>query len=415
MSKISLIESLKALLYRSSQVAGVEYVQTKDGFAWHVVIMERQQKKAIFTKTTSISGAASQDSWKALKEFVGKDCPIFLSINSPAVIHKKTTVLGGSDNNALQQIFPNAVADDFYIQRILSNDNEFISIARRDTIDNLLALAKKEGLPIIHLSLGPFPVSSILPLLKPQDNLVLDSHILLLNNQEIVDFSPNSSAIQETQQVGESDSLDNCHLVAAALALSGLSDLSTEGIPSVLIEEEQSEFFYKKLFQSLGMGLLALFFIALLASYLLFSNYQTTNTKLEVQLQRNAFLIGQRDTLRAQYARQSAFFGPNKSSNLSKLSFYADQLASSLPSTIQFTELQIFPEIIDKNRSSTDNSLRKYEVDIIRIKGTCKGSVFYNNWKKGVQELSWVKELHNLHYQDLDEDTGAFELEIRVK
>lgn len=410
MSRLNIIENINNILYRSQRVAGIEYLQTNQGFIWQVVVMEIEKKKAIFHKT-----AAKLDSLQAVKEVIGKDTPVFLSINSRSVVHKKVTGTSGSDANALQQVFPNAALDDFYIQRLEIQGGEIVSIARCDAINQILDSIVSEGLSVLHLSFGPFPVSNLLPLLPTQDSIALSSHILSLQQQQISDFQSHSTPISGSQRIGETDNLENELLVAAAMAVLGLSDLRAAGIPAALITQQQSEFLYKKMFQALGLGVLGFFFIALLASYLLFSNYQTANVKLETQLQHKEFLLKQRDTLRAQYQRQSTFFGDNKSGKLSKLSFYADQLAASLPSTIQFTTLQIFPEIIDKNRSATEAVIPKYESSIIRIKGTCRGSVFYNNWKKGVQELFWVGELHNLHYQDLDEDTGAFELEIKVK
>lgn len=396
----------------SEKVAGVEFLQNAAGEAIYLVILEKKKNKAEISITKR-----DIDSWQTLKKLIGADCPVFLSINTKSIIHRKIEGSSGSESNALQIIFPNAVAGDFYIQQTSISDAEIISIARRDVIDKIITELTNAEIPLLHVSLGPFhAISNTLDYLQTLGSLRLNTHLVLLKENKIIDFQAikfeeNSSS---PIRIGE-NTVDSDLWLAFSLAASGMSEPKETGINSDGILWQQSEFLNKKIFQSLGISLLGIFFIALLLNYFAFSHFQEKNNGLKATLQHKEFLLKQRDTLKAVYQKKEAFLGGTAVGKASKTSFYADQLAASLPSSINFTELTIFPLIVDKNSSQSELKMPRYETDLIKIKGQCKGSVFYNNWKKSVQELFWVKEIHNLYYKDLDEDTGVFELEIRIK
>jgi len=146
-----------------------------------------------------------------------------------------------------------------------------------------------------------------------------------------------------------------------------------------------------------------------LVNYFMFSSYQESNASLETELFAQEILVQQRDTLKAQYMRKSEVFGNGEQSNLS---FYADRLASSLPSSIELVELAIYPQV--KTSYYDEREQPNYQTGKIVVEGQCFGIVYYNNWKRALKELDWVESLHHISYQDIDEDTGAFTLEITV-
>lgn len=402
------IQQIAAPLNRSKRIAGVEYLQDGPQSYWQLVVLERKGQKADFVEQRT-----DLESWKAVQEIIGKDTPVFLALNSRVVIHRKLEQLSGSDQNAIQSVFPNASLDDFYMQRLVVAGGEIISVARKTASNEVLEEAKKAGLNILHLSLGPFAVGNLLEVLPLMDSLALNTHVISIENQQISDFQTAKPSKEQQIKIGE-ETINQALLTAAALAFMGISDLAAEGVETEAIQANQSEFLYKKLFQTLGIGVLAFFFIALFANYLWLNNLEKKNEQLSTQLAQKKYLITQRDTLRSSLAKKTDLFGESSLGQVTKVSFYADQIGASLPSSIQLTELNIFSKIKEKTPSA-EPTIPRFERNIIRIKGRVSGSVFYNNWKKAVEELHWVDKIHNISYQDLDEDVAAFELEIRIK
>ena len=66
----------------------------------------------------------------------------------------------------IQNVLPNAKIDDFYYQLFPIQQGEVLSIARKQTIDDIIQDLQAKGLDILSVTLGSFHVQYILPLLK---------------------------------------------------------------------------------------------------------------------------------------------------------------------------------------------------------------------------------------------------------
>ena len=104
--------------------------------------------------------------------------------------------------------------------------------------------------------------------------------------------------------------------------------------------------------------------------------------------------------------------GTNLNKN-SKTSFYADQIAASVPKGIQFSVLDIFP-LIEKQNNFQENQLQEFKQNIILIKGLSKSSTVYNQWVRKLKKLDWIKTVDHLDYKDVDRNNAEFELRLGI-
>jgi hypothetical protein len=146
----------------------------------------------------------------------------------------------------------------------------------------------------------------------------------------------------------------------------------------------------------------------------LFEKYNTKQQELKVELAQQQNLLTQRDTLAKKLQQKQAVLGDQSNLGQSKSSFYADQLAASLPNSMQLTELLVFPKIENKSYNN-EEEIPRYQNNKIIIKGQCQASVFYNNWKRNIKDFDWVEKIHNLSYQNDKNGVGVFALEITIK
>jgi len=400
---------VKTLLAQSKVLVGIEVVQDGNDWVYHVAILERKGSK-VGLHSYKLGLLSEED----VVEFIPDDVPVYIMFNIKGILHRQTTKTYESLDKYLENAFPNAKKEDFYGQVTKQKTNTWVSIARKSLFDGVLQRSSDKkyfgdnvmGLFLgnIHCVLAQNLVESPLDELKTSNTQLvffekeLHSHKitpyeLLLNPQEL--------------RIG-GESVPQCIVPAFLAPLSALYGENL-GVQAPIIDTKREDYVYKKAFQLLGMAVLGFFFIALLVNYFMFSSYQESNASLETELFAQEILVQQRDTLKAQYMRKSEVFGSGEQSSLS---FYADRLASSLPSSIELVELAIYPQV--KTSYYDEREQPNYQTGKIVVEGQCFGIVYYNNWKRALKELDWVESLHHISYQDIDEDTGAFTLEITV-
>jgi Tfp pilus assembly protein PilN len=135
---------------------------------------------------------------------------------------------------------------------------------------------------------------------------------------------------------------------------------------------------------------------------------------LSSELLMNQSAINRYDTLKKEYSRKKDFLEANGLLESSQTSFYADRLASELPSSIQWNDLLIHP-IRKKDQSDESNSLF-FENKLIRISGKCARNTELNEWMKKTKKKDWISNVTLLDYkQENATDAGKFIIEIRLK
>ena len=398
---------IQTWIYQQSAFAGVECVQQGDDFYYNLCILKKEKDNA-----TIVLQKEQIPSIAILKEQLEDDMPIFLAVNIKGMLHRQLDYPPKDDLEALSALFPSAKAEDFYVQHIPSGNQHFVSVVRQDTLNQLLNQLTTEGLWIVNAFLGSFWMAEVLPILPPLQELQGAQLLLQIEQQEIVGFRKQIAVGQARLALGN-DMVQEPLVLALSMAFLGITQPSIQGIAAPIIEQQQSNFYYKKLFHYTSIAALGFFFMALLGNYLLFDHYNQQQQSLQMEVNQQRSLLVQRDSLAEKYANKRALLGDQLYLGESKTSFYADQLAASLPSTLQLTSLVLFPLIKERN-FNPEEQLPRYSNQTIIVSGTCQASVFYNNWKRAIKELDWVKSIHNLSYQNAANGQGMFELEIRL-
>lgn len=394
-------------IHHREAFAGVTCLQRGDVLCYDVCVLKKEKDRAkILVQADQLT------TLQALQEVVEEGQPVVLGLQVKGMLHRVLEYQPETTAAALAAVFPSADVADFYVQQLPLERGALVTVVRRDRVETLVVPLLEAGLWVVQVFVGPFGVQEILPLLPHWvERLSIGDQTLLVQNQQITALTKDASTDVQIFQLGE-DRVPETQVLALSMAFIALTQSSLEGIPLAKVQERYTNFYYKKLFHYTTIGLLGCFFIALLGNYLLFEQYniQQQNLALEVDQQRH--LLTQRDALAIQYRDKKALLGDQLNLGASKTSYYADQLAASLPSTLQLTKLTLFPVLEENDAYQTEESLPRYDQAVILVEGRCQASVFYNNWKRGVEELDWVASIHNLHYQNDQEGRGVFRLKI---
>lgn len=390
---------LETYLSNLKHLIGIEVIQLQG--EWYYNIVELKQIKNnidIVSKYILVQDLTTIE--------ILKDIPVFITINSQGIIHRTINNQSSKIETKIQNVLPNAKIDDFYYQLFPIQQGEVLSIARKQTIDDIIQDLQAKGLDILSVTLGSFHVQYILPLLRDKDLVETSVHQLQFANNELSDFSTNQELPEETDILVGQNWLNTVLSVPFAAAFSGLLSIANHVVEIPTITKNQEEFIWGRLFKISLTTILAIFLIGLTINFILFTQYSKENDTLSIRAGIKEQKLQTLDTLRQKLNEQQGL------TNLlaSKTSFYSDRIASSMPTDIELFEMTIFPE--EKQTLYDEETPTTYDNKSIIVKGNCKNSFIYNQWLKTIKGFDWVKEVKNVNYQDINEDYSEFELRI---
>lgn len=397
-------------IVKGNTAAGVEVdMLPEGGFRMNYVLLKK--KKGNLNIVFSGSEVIDLD---ALKTSINSEVPLCIAITGKGIISKKTTLSENeNENSLLHKALPNAAPEDFYLQKTeIANNQAIISVIRKSIIDDLLSQFKNAGFFVVDVSFGPLALTAIIPLINISngERVNLNGHILQINNSEINDYVYEKK--QETTQVeiGGERMNERCAIAFASGFGYFISKEDTITVPEVTAQK--NEFKHKRIFQTAGWALLVFFFSLLLLNFFLFSHYNSRAAELKVKVDKNKDDLASIATLQNELKLKQKLLDRLGVMESSKISLYADRIASGLPKEIRLTEMFIHP--VDKNVNAGKKEL-DFVPKIINISGQCKQSSELNDWVKVLKENDWIKSVNVLNYtQENPNESGVFQIQIGI-
>lgn len=383
-------------MLKAKKIAGVEVLLSASPM-FRVSILEKKNKKLHLVETYEAEDVP------ALKVKLDKNIPLYLSIDGKGVLHKDGVY---NENETLAKIFSKAFlsadASAFYIQPVGGN---FVSAVRKDAVDGLFQELSSGGHYILGISLGPFVLNRIRTLLENK-TITTSSYIVQLGAERIESFSRKENASAVKINIGGEQVNENFVLSFAAGLTYFISDDAF--FESQILTQSKEEFKQKKKFSVLGTFILSFFLVLMLGNYLLYDHYKQSNAELQAQFDLQSANFQKSQLLKQELEEKKSLKEKLGVSGAARISYYADRVAASVPNQIQLTELSVNSV---KKKIKDDKEI-EYEVNTITIAGKCRKSIYYNDWKKELARMDWVKNISVENYVDADDEVGEFILKI---
>lgn len=392
-----MLEFLYTKITSPKKVVGVDINCNTDG-SYIIFLIELTLDK----NSISITDKSSVNSFDDIFQKIVKGIPVFVNLSGKGVLTKK---INGEDLS-ISQILPNINIEDFYTQRI----SNFLSVSRRDVIDEIVQLFSKQEIDLLGVSLNGLPVENLIGLLNDKPNKVSGSTLVYqIEEEEIVEVSTNTDIESKDILVGD-EWLSSDYLVAYSLAFQEL----LHQVDSIGIEEESitllgDEFKQKQLFKRSGIGILGGVLFVLVINFFFFSSFRNTNQELVGQLGMYEGQIKKIESLQKEVESKNNFLTKTGWLNPSKASYYSDQIGETVPKSIRLTQLQLNP--IDKKKTKKQKETI-FTSNLILVSGTSKSSMELNKWIKVVKELDWVS---NAEVLDYEQKTGSRNAEFTIE
>jgi len=197
---------------------------------------------------------------------------------------------------------------------------------------------------------------------------------------------------------------------ASAFQLALYPRLPAVSLPAPGIEHNLEEFEQKQRFNFRAVVVLSGFFVLLLLNFLLFSYFNSANETLLSQVSQTSASLENLQHTEKEIASNEKLLqelGWNKGI---RLSYLADQLGQTLPSSLRLKELGI-------NRLNVTDTGRQrkeiYDTGKIKIRGEASDPAALNNWIYILKEKDWAKQVNLDSFSPSgDDNTQEFTITI---
>jgi len=395
-------------LIKGKTAFGVELIfNTKDSYTL-IAVELTNNKEAVVVSRRFLSITLEE-----LAKENTKQLPVYLVAGGKGIIHKKVKTDDYSkDQDLLNQVLPNASIKDFYLQKsIISNTSCWVSVIRKDVLDTLLVKLDKLKIFAVQISLGPFAIENTIQLVdKPI--LLTTTHELLIEENNILQMNNLGSVSNgETYNI-EGEMVSSHEIIAFGAALNHFAPTNKlTPINCNAVDTFKTEHLNKNKLLIVGFGMLAFFFIVVLLNLWISSNYESSRNALQYQVNSKKKVVEELALLDEELKIKEQFIQGSGVARASKISFYVDQVALSIPKSIQLNQLFINPLKKRINKAEDIN----FTYNVIKITGTVSKSIELNNWVKELKKYEWINEIIIISFiQENSKTAGEFEIEIKI-
>ncbi|WP_044397263.1 hypothetical protein [Lacinutrix sp. Hel_I_90] len=392
-----MISSLKNKLLKHTAVTVVGLHFKNEGVVYNVLKVSQEKNKLLIIEQSSY------DTFDALEKAVDNKSPVILNFSGKGVLNKKTANVPDYKSKALLNVDKN----DFYFYEHLQKKHVFISVIRKEKVQEYISLFNASNYLIIDYSIGPF-ITSLLAYVTEKESFIANTTELFVSENKLSDFKitqEKSVLTIDDQELSEKETV----LLGSAINYFQPSEEFVYDKDFLIKNKEEASF--KKYYQLLGMFILGGFFVLLLLSYLLLGHYndKVVNTNSSIQSVQETFdiikeLQSDRDNKR-EILNESGVF-TNRF-----LSFYANELTTNLPSTITLSEFHVFPY----SKKVKPLEKIKFNENSITLKGESASNINFNNWYKGLKKVEWISKLDIIVYKSNKSNNYDFEIKLMIK
>ncbi len=339
-------------------------------------------------------------------EALDKGVPVALSISGRGVIGKEVSAKAISEGRAVELVLPNAKSDDFYLQL----EGTFATISRKDHVQKIVEELSGLGFSVCDVSLGGIPLQSLNGILGNPELIQAGPHQLQTHEGKLSSylFKPNDSST--IFMIGEEKIKPELAL-AYTLAFQQLAPIASIVITDGPWETNREELKQQKLFKLTGWGILMLFLVALMTNYFVFSHFEQKKNELSSQLGMYQGLLDRSDSLKKEVEEKQHFLEGAGWTKPSRTSYYADQIALTVPKSVLLKELNL--HTLDK-KASREQRKNIFLADRLQLQGECSKVTELNPWIETLKGMDWITDVEVNYAYDQKERVGNFIIDIQL-
>jgi len=342
-----------------------------------------------------------------LKAHIPKNIPLIINFSGKVVLNKEYGTVG-EDSHAGNYIQNNTI-EDFYQFEYVNEGSVGISICRKSIVDGLLHEFGKNFLNITGTSIGPYSAVMLWnkQLIEANTINLPDGELSISRESSLFHFSALAKE-KKSESVTISDEIIEQSLVLPYVnGIAWLLGFYPGNYPGQVPSGTIEGFVYKYIIDKTKYIVLTTALIVLIVNFLAYDSYRKKEAQIGEELQLNAKIIAQRDSLEIILAAKESFIkyiGENKT----YYSYMLDEFASTVPEGIVLNRLDFNP-LLNKIQKNESVSPQKKIV----VTGSSTNSLVLNQWLNQLAGINWIKKTNVISFKQNDENKqGIFIFEI---
>lgn len=391
------------LLLPEIKLYGIEIVNHDET----IVLVEAYKKNNQIhqLKSFEIGCLNSMDTTKLTNKAVS------MVINNNQIISKEALMSSKDfdETSIINQAFPQLNINDFYYNILTQKSQAFISICRKDYLNNMVAQFDGAKIGIKSIFLGNLPISFILTNQESELLFTSNARIECKNSQILkMTWSTETNIIEQKisgLSISNKQLLPFSAVVATLKPHTGFSQ-NLQSLYSQSYKQFQQEHLTKSI---LKFGL-SVIFVVLLVNFLVFNSYFNKYNQLAEKKIIYNNTINQIESLQKKITQSEKLVSKLAIVNQPKNAFYLNRIIEITPNDLLLHSL-IYQPISKKIKDEKEIELT---TNVINLQGITKNHVSFLNWVDKIDAFSWVEKCEVKNYQFKENQSSEFTLQINI-
>ncbi|MBB6273352.1 hypothetical protein HDF26_003812 [Pedobacter cryoconitis] len=364
---------------------------TDTTFSCRFCVLTKTKNSLTITSKKVVEGSLS-----AVIESLPRNYPVALTLSGKGTLHKIITAEAGLNaEQALKHAFPGVEEDDFYAQLFTDEGISLVSIIRKSMADPLLDKLTRAGIKIYNLTVGAMVTANVWTQLNVYSKEILfDGHLFSLSETKtLLNYSAHPDSKNEAPvKIGDEAIAENMIVAYAAAFQLILHDRLLMVAADVdTIQTAFKNFLEQAKLKRQFMVLIFSLFFLLLISFLLFSYYNSENSRLVREVGTQTASADHTEFLQRHISENEYLMKKLGWNGGYNHGYLLNELGSSAPNRLILKNILM-------NDYKTDQEKQSMEPNI-RITGTTDNLAAVNNWIFILKEKPWVKTVRLVQYQ----------------
>ena len=400
-----MIDSIKHFFNLGNRFYGLEVCHLEGSEHFFLLKLKKHKGELVIEESSHYDKI--QDVIKTIETSI----PVFLSFNTKGVLTKIAPQSSLHGRALANSLFPNMDEESLYFESYTIKDQNVISIVRKEEVDSYLEELQKSKISFFSISIGLSGLEKIIPFIKEKE-MRTHSHTLW------VDESTGRLGLQKNDRIPSRTyhinglEVNNEYILSLGAVLRGFYGVNSEDtnlFETVL--ESRNGFSLKRSFSLILYLSIGLLLGILLINFMIFSYYHSKVDDLREQTILNESGIGQLKKLRESVVQKESRLEKALATSSSKVSFYLDELAQKIPSSITLEEITYQP--LAKAINPTKRI--EYSKLWIMVSGMTSNNLEFTQWIGQMERLPWTQNVETMEYDFQNASTSFFHLKIRIE
>ncbi|NMH85969.1 hypothetical protein [Flavivirga algicola] len=338
------------------------------------------------------------------KGHLNKNYPVILHIEGDSIINKSVENKAGYRKNL---IFKSNL-DDFYFYEYKQEETVFVSVARKELINVLIKEIEALHVFVVHLSFGPFVMANLLPVIKNHSNISSSNYTIEISENLIQSFKKENH--YKNQYIINGDTFNSYEIPLIGAFLSYKLPNNVIEFDTAFLNNNASEFKFKKWFKIACVFSISFLLIALFSSHLLHSSYVSALVEKESVYALSQQTAAEIDALQEEKTLKEKILQTTNISNKSFITKYVADIGNSTLPEITLKKIQVIPTL----KKIEHGKKIAFNFNVIHITGKVTDDEAFNRWIKKIKQLKWIEKLDIVAYTQESKIMNKFILKIEL-